>query len=1008
MLEPDPHPVPPFPRQQADQRCSCCVSLSLCWARAESEEQLPPGTVLLMKVTATDPDKDADQESLRYSLHGQGAESEFIIDEVTGKIYAQKTLNREERAVWRFVVLATDEAGEGLTGFTDVIINVWDINDNAPVFTCMPDSCEGHVLENSPPDTSVMEMTATDMDDPTVGQNAVLTYRIMGNARGGASADLFSINASTGTISVAQAGLDRERVETYLLVVEAKDGGGMAGTGTATIRVTDVNDHAPRFAESSCGARVSESSEPNSAVLELLAVDADVGENAQLTFSIVGGDPEQKFYVVSHRQEQRGTVRLKKRLDYEKATEQRFNLTLKVEDLDFSSLVHCLIEVEDHNDHAPVFVPQFYALPPFPEDVPVGTSVIKMAANDADSGKNRDIVYSISEETDPRGQFSVDDGGLVSVTRPLDRETAVSYTLVIFATDQGSPAQTGSATVQLTLLDVNDNGPELEAAYMPVVWENTAGPQVVWLNQTSTLLHAVDRDSPENGPPFSFSMPPELRHSRDFHLQDNGNDTATVTALRTFDRERQKEFRLPVIMRDSGKPSRTVTNTLTITIGDKNDHAHLAGEKSIYVNSHRGMMATTVLGKVYAPDPDDWDNKTYVFEGHVPNYFVLNKRTGFLIIKENAPTGSYEFNVRVSDGVWPDVVSKVTVRIKELQEEAIYSSASLRMADVTAAEFLARQGGGRSRQELLRDFLSEMLAVGPGDVNVFGLQDVRERTLDVRFSVRGAPFVRPEKLHGYLAAHKQKLESFLQVNVSQVHVDECAVTDCGGQRGLLQSADGRRRAHRGGFWEHVPGVGDCDHRGRVRLPWAGPPAPGLLLLPPKAPATMEGSASTARADTGLPLGHASSFHPAPTGSLKSWSRRECQEAVTQPRWNQSLLRCACLLNKSLGETSLMTATFGSGGFCAIPHLRQRRLRTDRTPGTAPSTSSTGWTAVSWRWGVIDVLPTCVSSVYLYYHPDFSALSLGSYSALRLTPHQRGPTLSHRGLQIKQSLVCDLL
>ncbi|XP_036399302.1 neural-cadherin-like [Megalops cyprinoides] len=748
-------------------------------------EELDGSPVFVLQVTATDPDKDADQEALRYSLHGQGAESEFIIDEVTGKIYAQKTLNREDRAVWRFVVLATDEGGEGLTGFTDVIINVWDINDNAPVFTCAPDSCEGHVPENSPPDTSVMEMTATDLDDPTVGQNAVLTYRIMGNARGGGSGgvDLFSINASTGTISVAQRGLDRERADSYLLVVEARDGGGMAGTGTATIRVTDVNDHAPSFTVASCGARVSESAEPNSAVLELSAVDADVGENAQLTFSIVGGDPEQKFYVVSHRQEQRGTLQLKKKLDYERASEQWFNLTVKVEDLDFSSLIHCVIEVEDHNDHAPVFVPHFYPLSPLPEDVPVGTSIARVAASDADSGHNREIVYSILPESDPHGQFSVDQTGLVTVVRPLDRETVALHNLVILATDQGSPPQTGSATVQLTLLDINDNGPELEVAYMPVVWENVPGPQVVRLNQTSTLLHAVDRDSPENGAPFSFSLPSDYRHGRDFLLRDNGNNTATVTALRSFDRERQKAFRLPIIMTDSGKPPRSVTNTLTITIGDENDHAHLPGNKDIYIHSHRGMIPTTVLGKVYAPDPDDWDNKTYAFEGHVPNYFVLNKRTGFLIIKENAPPGSYAFRVRVSDGVWPDVVSKVTVHVKELQDEAIYNSGSLRLADITAAEFLDRRGAGRSRYELFRDFLSEMLAVSPDDVNIFSLVDVREKTLDVRVSVGGAPYLRPEKLHGYLAAHKQKLESFLQVNISQVHVDECTETACGGSGG---------------------------------------------------------------------------------------------------------------------------------------------------------------------------------------------------------------------------------
>ncbi|XP_063045235.1 neural-cadherin [Engraulis encrasicolus] len=739
-------------------------------------EELDGSPVFVLQVTASDPDKDADQEALRYSLHGQGAESEFIIDEVTGKIYAQRTLDREKRAAWRFVVLATDEAGEGLTGFTDVIINVWDINDNAPVFACAPDNCQGDVPENSLPGTAVMEMTATDLDDAAVGQNAVLTYRILGS---GGGAEMFTINPSTGTITVARSGLDREVMDGYSLVVEARDGGGMSSTATVNIRVGDVNDHVPRFLERSCRATVPESSEPNDAVLELVAEDADAGENALLTFSVVAGDPDQKFYVESQRAEHRGTLRLKKRLDYERPSEQRFNLTVRVEDLEHSSLLHCVVEVLDCNDHAPVFIPHFLPLPPIREDLPVGSSLATLAATDSDSGLNRQITYSIAPESDPLHIFRVDQTGLVTVASPLDRESAPQHYLVILATDHGTPPMTGTATLQLSLVDVNDNGPEFEAAYAPVVMENVPGPQVVMLNQTSSLLHVVDRDSEENSGPFTLSLPPEYRLSHDFHLQDNGNATATVTALRQFNRETQKEFYLPIVMTDSGRPPMTVTNTLTITIGDENDHAHKSGEKVIYINSHRGRMPTTILGKVYSPDPDDWDNKTYAFEGHIPNYFLLNKRTGFLIIKENTPPGTYGFLVRVSDGVWPDAISTVTVHVRELRDDAVHNAGSLRLADISARDFLEQQVRGKSRFQLLADFLSELLKVAPDDVNVFSLLEAREHTLDVRFAVQSAPSLRPEKLHGYLAAHKQKLQSFLQVNVTQVFVDVCAEAACG-------------------------------------------------------------------------------------------------------------------------------------------------------------------------------------------------------------------------------------
>lgn len=146
--------------------------------------------------------------------------------------------------------------------------------------------------------------------------------------------------------------------------------------------------------------------------------------------------------------------------------------------MDFSSLLHCAVEVEDSNDHAPVFIPHLLALAPLPEDIAVGTSVARLVASDSDSGQNRDMTYSLSEDSDPDGLFTIDQSGVLSVARLLDRERISQHHLVVIATDHGVPPLTGSATVQLPLLDVNDNGPEFEAAYSPVVFENAAGPQV--------------------------------------------------------------------------------------------------------------------------------------------------------------------------------------------------------------------------------------------------------------------------------------------------------------------------------------------------------------------------------------------------------------------------------------------------------------------------------------------------------------------------------------------------
>lgn len=137
-----------------------------------------------------------------------------------------------------------------------------------------------------------------------------------------------------------------------------------------------------------------------------------------------------------------------------------------------------MVEVEDYNDHPPVFIPHFLSLAPLPEDISVGTSVARLVASDSDSGQNREITYSLLKDSDPECLFTIDQSGVLSVAQPLDRERIAQHHLVVIATDHGVPPLTGSATVQLPLLDVNDNGPEFEATYSPVVFENVAGPQV--------------------------------------------------------------------------------------------------------------------------------------------------------------------------------------------------------------------------------------------------------------------------------------------------------------------------------------------------------------------------------------------------------------------------------------------------------------------------------------------------------------------------------------------------
>lgn len=336
---------------------------------------------------------------------------------------------------------------------------------------------------------------------------------------------------------------------------------------------------------------MTEDLEVSSEVLVVSATDQDEGENAAVTFSIVGGDDDRKFFMETDRVNGRGVLKLQKKVDFEKPQERVFNLTVKAEDADFFSLSSCLIQVEDANDHAPVFSPQFYEAAALAEDAAVGTIVTQVTAADSDSGQNGRFSYSISKESDPLGQFLVEQSGWVLLAASLDREKASQHRILLLATDAGTPALTGTAIVMVTVLDVNDNGPEFEAAYRPMVWENAAAPQTVPMNATSLLLHATDRDTSANGAPFAIRLLTLTPDAASFNLTDYGNGSASLTALHTFDRERQKQYRLAVLMSDSGSPPASSTSTLTVVVGDRNDHPHSAGHSDFIVYGYDGWSA---------------------------------------------------------------------------------------------------------------------------------------------------------------------------------------------------------------------------------------------------------------------------------------------------------------------------------------------------------------------------------------------------------------------------------
>lgn len=265
-----------------------------------------------------------------FSISGQGMDA-FEIDPETGVLRTIKSLDREAKARYDFLAFATDnpdsEAGSRRTGSCDVVVWIRDINDNPPRF---PDVVyEGGVQENQLPGAHVMVLSAVDDDDPNENGNAVMSYALIDDADG-----MFRIDRDSGLITT-RAKLDRELDDEYRLVVNATDRGEPAlwGQVEVEVKVTDANDHRPRFVEKMFFASVFENASIDSSVLLLKATDDDIGINAMLRFSIIEGgtegegDSRRMFRIV----EDTGELQVARSLDYETKKEYKLKVMVSAE-----------------------------------------------------------------------------------------------------------------------------------------------------------------------------------------------------------------------------------------------------------------------------------------------------------------------------------------------------------------------------------------------------------------------------------------------------------------------------------------------------------------------------------------------------------------------------------------------------------------------------------------------------------------------------------------------------
>ncbi|RXM27408.1 Cadherin-18 [Acipenser ruthenus] len=465
---------------------------------------------------------DKGDGSVRYILTGEGAGTIFLIDETTGDIHATKSLDREKKAHYVLHAQAIDRwTNKPLEPESEFIIKVQDINDNAPKFTDGP--FVANVPEMSDVGTSVLQVTATDADDPTYGNSARVVYSILQGQ------PYFSVDPKTGVIRTALANMDREAREQYSVVIQAKDMagqiGGLSGSTTINITLTDVNDNPPKFPQKNYELYVPESAEVGKAVGKIKANDDDTGINAEIKYIITNGDGSSVFTISTDKETREGIISLKKPLNYEKKRSYIIHIVGANTHTDpqfshlgpFKDTTTLKITIGDV-DEPPLFSMTSYVMDVY-ENAKMGTLVGAVTAQDPDRS-NSPIRYFIDRGLHGDRYFNIDaNSGAIKTAKTLDREE------------------------------------------MP--WHNIT----VIASEVIQTISAVDKDDFANGPRFFFSLADELPNNPNFTLKDNEDNTASILARRRrFSRVTQEVYYLPIVISDGGSPSHSSTSTLTLRV----------------------------------------------------------------------------------------------------------------------------------------------------------------------------------------------------------------------------------------------------------------------------------------------------------------------------------------------------------------------------------------------------------------------------------------------------------
>ncbi|XP_067112848.1 protocadherin gamma-A11-like [Osmerus mordax] len=506
----------------------------------------------------------------------------------------------------------------------NIVLQIQDINDNAPQF--VQEVVKFEIRESADKGARFAVNQALDAD---IGVNGVQSYTLQKNEHFSLAVHTNPRGGKHGEL-VLENELDREKEQELTLLLTAVDGGTPPRSGTVIVHVTvlDANDNKPVFSESEYKVSLPENSPVGLLVITVSATDADEGLNGEVTYEFgpITDDVKKLFSLNS----KTGEISVVGRMDFEKESIYDFSIQAK-DTSGLTSFTNVVVEITDVNDNAPLISIKSLTNP-IPENVLPGTEVGIINVQDEDSGVNKQVRCSIQQNVPFKLNPSIKNYYSLVTTSELDRELISDYNITITATDEGSPPLSSSKTIQLSVSDVNDNPPVFEEqSYSAYVSEN---------NQPGSSICSVtarDPDWRQNGTVVYSLVPSEVNGVPVSSYVSVNGDTGVIHAVRAFDYEQFRSFKVQVVARDNGSPPLSSNVTVSVFVADENDNSPQilypapAGNSLMTEMVPKAALAGSLVSKVIAVDADSGQNawlSYQIVKSTDPGLFTIGLHSG--------------------------------------------------------------------------------------------------------------------------------------------------------------------------------------------------------------------------------------------------------------------------------------------------------------------------------------------------------------------------------------------